>query len=41
MDITEDWVEAAFCLQPKDVAYMQRLVQLQDRHTASGLRKAS
>ncbi|HBX07000.1 MAG TPA: enoyl-CoA hydratase [Leclercia adecarboxylata] len=41
MDITEDWVEAAFCLQPKDVAYMPRLVQLQDRHTASGLRKAS
>lgn len=41
MDITEDWVEAAFCLQPKDVAYMQRLVQLQDRHTASGLRKVS
>ncbi len=41
MDITEDWVEAAFCLQPKDVAYMQRLGQLQDRHTASGLRKAS
>ncbi|QFH50152.1 crotonase/enoyl-CoA hydratase family protein [Leclercia adecarboxylata] len=41
MDITESWVEAAFCLQPKDVAYMQRLVQLQDRHTASGLRKAS
>ncbi|MBZ3799322.1 crotonase/enoyl-CoA hydratase family protein [Leclercia adecarboxylata] len=41
MDITEDWVEAAFCLQPKDVAYMQRLVHLQDRHTASGLRKAS
>ncbi|AXF64510.1 crotonase/enoyl-CoA hydratase family protein [Leclercia sp. W17] len=41
MDITEDWVDAAFCLQPKDVAYMQRLVLLQDRHTASGLRKAS
>lgn len=41
MDITEDWVDAAFCLQQKDVAYMQRLVHLQDRHTASGLRKAS
>lgn len=41
MDITEDWVDAAFCLQPKDVAYMQRLVLLQDRHTATGLRKAS
>ncbi|VDZ73772.1 enoyl-CoA hydratase [Atlantibacter hermannii] len=29
MDITEDWVEAAFCLQPRDVAYMERLVLLQ------------
>jgi DSF synthase len=41
MDITEDWVDAAFCLHQKDVAYMERLVQLQDRHSASGLRKAS
>lgn len=41
MDITEDWVEAAFCLQPKDIAYMERLVQLQNRHTSTALRKAS
>ncbi|WP_436876562.1 crotonase/enoyl-CoA hydratase family protein [Siccibacter turicensis] len=40
MEITEDWVEAAFTLQEKDVAYMERLVQLQNRHTASALRKA-
>ncbi|QJT80935.1 crotonase/enoyl-CoA hydratase family protein [Kosakonia sp. MUSA4] len=41
MDITEDWVDAAFCVQPKDIAYMERLVQLQNRHTAVSLRDAS
>jgi DSF synthase len=41
MDITEDWVDAAFCLEPKDIAYMERLVMLQNRHHAAGLRKAS
>lgn len=41
MDITEDWVDAAFCLEPKDIAYMERLVQLQNRHSATTLRKAS
>jgi len=41
MDITEDWVDAAFCLEPKDIAYMERLVMLQDRHHAAGIRKAS
>lgn len=41
MDITEDWVDAAFCLEPKDIAYMERLVMLQDRHQAAGLRKVS
>ncbi|ABP60857.1 crotonase/enoyl-CoA hydratase family protein [Enterobacter sp. 638] len=41
MDITEDWVEAAFCLEPKDIAYMERLVMLQNRHNAVGVRKAS
>ena len=41
MDITEDWVDAAFCLEPKDIAYMERLVTLQNRHHAAGLRKAS
>ncbi|MDU4662028.1 MAG: enoyl-CoA hydratase, partial [Enterobacter hormaechei] len=38
---TEDWVDAAFCLEPKDIAYMERLVMLQNRHQATGLRKAS
>ncbi|MET3703516.1 crotonase/enoyl-CoA hydratase family protein [Citrobacter sp. UYEF32] len=41
MDITEDWVDAAFCLQPKDVAYMERLVQLQNRHSSTSLSKVS
>lgn len=41
MDITEDWVDAAFCLEPKDIAYMERLVMLQNRHQAAGLRQAS
>ena len=41
MDITEDWVDAAFCLEPKDIAYMERLVTLQSRLHAAGLRKAS
>lgn len=41
MDITEDWVDAAFCLEPKDIDYMERLVMLQNRHHAAGLRKAS
>ena len=39
MDITEDWVDSAFTLEEKDVAYMERLVMLQNRHTAS-LRKS-
>lgn len=39
MDITEDWVDYAFTIEPKDLAYMERLVQLQNRHSAS-LRKA-
>lgn len=39
MDITEDWVDFAFKLEPKDIAYMTRLVQLQNRHSAQ-LRKA-
>lgn len=41
MDITEDWVDAAFCLEPKDIAYMERLVMLQNRHNAVVIRKAS
>jgi hypothetical protein len=41
MDITEDWVDAAFCVQSKDIAYMERLVLLQNRHIAVSLRNAS
>lgn len=41
MDITEDWVDAAFCIEEKDISYMERLVVLQNRHTQVGLRKAS
>jgi len=40
MDITEDWVDFAFSIEPKDIAYMERLVQLQDRHSAQAMRKA-
>ena len=39
MDITEDWVDSAFSIEPKDIAYIERLVMLQDRHT-SGMPKA-
>lgn len=39
MDITEDWVDAAFCIDARDVTYMTRLVQLQDRHAAASMRK--
>ncbi len=31
MEITEDWAEAAFQLQEKDLAYMERLVLLQNK----------
>jgi DSF synthase len=31
MDITEDWVRSAFTLEEKDIAYMERLVMLQNR----------
>ncbi|OVZ78585.1 crotonase/enoyl-CoA hydratase family protein [Yersinia kristensenii] len=39
MDITEDWVDSALSIEPKDIAYIERLVMLQDRH-ASGTSKA-
>ncbi|WP_075181881.1 crotonase/enoyl-CoA hydratase family protein [Pantoea sp. 1.19] len=39
MDITEDWVDFAFTLEKKDLAYMARLVALQNRHQAQALRK--
>lgn len=34
LDITEDWAESAFQLQEKDLAYMERLVLLQNKRTA-------
>lgn len=40
MDITEDWVDYAFSIEEKDLAYMERLVQLQNRLSAQ-LRKVS
>ncbi|HEU0229735.1 MAG TPA: crotonase/enoyl-CoA hydratase family protein [Burkholderiaceae bacterium] len=32
MEITEDWAQAAFTLEEKDLQYMERLVMLQNRH---------
>lgn len=40
MDITEDWVDATFAIETKDLAYMERLVMLQNRRV-SRLRSAS
>ncbi|PIJ51792.1 enoyl-CoA hydratase [Erwinia sp. OLTSP20] len=40
MDITEDWVDSAFTIGAGDLAYMERLVLLQNRHSAQILRKA-
>ncbi|RQS31008.1 enoyl-CoA hydratase [Burkholderia sp. Bp8992] len=34
MDITEAWVHAAFTIEPKDLAYMERLVMLQNRRVS-------
>lgn len=34
LDITDDWAEAAFGLEEKDLAYMERLVMLQNRRLA-------
>jgi DSF synthase len=33
MDIAEDWARSAFLLKEKDLAYMERLVMLQNRRT--------
>ena len=35
MEITEDWVEAAFTIEEKDLAFMERLVMLQNRRTSN------
>ncbi len=34
MDITEDWVHSAFMLEEKDIAFMERLVVLQNRRVS-------
>lgn len=34
MEITEDWAQAAFSLEEKDLLYMERLIMLQNRHTS-------
>ena len=34
MDITEDWVRAAFTIEEKDLAFMERLVMLQNRRVS-------
>ena len=34
IDITEDWAQAAFQVEEKDLAYMERLVMLQNRRSA-------
>lgn len=39
--ITEDWAESAFSLQEKDLAYMERLVQLQNRSSIKTQRQAA
>lgn len=35
MEITEDWVDAAFSIEEKDLAFMERLVTLQNRRTSA------
>jgi DSF synthase len=35
MEITEDWVDAAFTIDEKDLAFMERLVMLQNRRTSN------
>jgi len=35
MEITEDWVDAAFMIEEKDLAFMERLVMLQNRRTSN------
>jgi DSF synthase len=41
MEITEDWVNAAFTIDEKDLAFMERLVMLQNRRRTSNLRQAA
>ncbi|HEY9279658.1 MAG TPA: crotonase/enoyl-CoA hydratase family protein [Eoetvoesiella sp.] len=37
MEIAEDWAQAAFSLEEKDLVYMERLVMLQNRRTTKPL----
>ncbi|EED4925603.1 crotonase/enoyl-CoA hydratase family protein [Salmonella enterica subsp. diarizonae] len=37
MDITEDWVDSAFSLQTRDIAWIEHLVRLQNRRMAVAL----
>jgi DSF synthase len=41
MEITEDWVDAAFMIEEKDLAFMERLVMLQNRRTSNLRQTAS
>jgi DSF synthase len=41
MEITEDWVDAAFTIEEKDLAFMERLVMLQNRRSANLRQTAS
>lgn len=41
MDITEDWASAAFSIEEKDLAYMERLVILQNKHVRNSNQKAA
>lgn len=36
LDITEDWADSAFRLEEKDLAYMERLVMLQNKRGVNG-----
>lgn len=38
LDITEDWADSAFRLEEKDLAYMERLVLLQNKRSAPAVR---
>jgi DSF synthase len=41
MEITEDWVDAAFTIEEKDLVFMERLVMLQNRRTSNLRQTAS
>ncbi|PLC52582.1 enoyl-CoA hydratase [Pollutimonas nitritireducens] len=41
MEITEDWAAAAFTIEEKDLAYIERLVMLQNKHVRNGSQRAA